>query len=98
MFSGILNNRLYIETNGILVDEQNGFRKHRACIDHIYVLSSVIRARLQENKSCFVDFKKAFDWVNRDLLKYKLLSIGITCIIPSELCTRLQWPVCRLMT
>jgi len=83
VFSGILNNRLseYIETNRILVDEQNGFRKHRTCIDHIYVLSSVIRARLQENQStfvCFVDFKKAFDWVNRDLLKYKLLSIGIT--------------------
>uniref|UniRef100_A0A3B3DMD0 Reverse transcriptase domain-containing protein n=1 Tax=Oryzias melastigma TaxID=30732 RepID=A0A3B3DMD0_ORYME len=37
VFSGILNNRLceFIEVNKILVDEQNGFRKNRACIDHI---------------------------------------------------------------
>lgn len=82
VFSSILNNRLseFIEVNNILVDEQNGFRKNRACIDHIYVLSSVVRARLHEGKStfaCFVDFKKAFDWIHRDLLEYKLMKYGI---------------------
>lgn len=82
VFSAILNNRLceFIEMNDILVDEQNGFRKNRACIDHIYVLSTVLRARLQESKStfvCFVDFQKAFAWINRDLLEYKLLNLGI---------------------
>lgn len=46
---------------------QNGFRKNRSCIDHIYVLSSVVRARLEKDKSTFafiVDFKKAFGCVN----------------------------------
>ncbi|XP_023814791.1 uncharacterized protein LOC111947977 [Oryzias latipes] len=82
VFSSILNNRLseYLETNEVLVEEQNGFRRNRACIDNIYVLSSVVRARLQESKStfvCFVDFKKAFDSIDRDLLQYKLLTYGI---------------------
>ncbi len=27
----------------IFVDEQNGFRKNRACIDHVYTLTSIIR-------------------------------------------------------
>ena len=82
LYSGVLNDRLsnYLETYGVLVDEQNGFRKNRACIDHIYTITSVVRARLQEGKNtfaCFVDFQKAFDWVNRDLLEYKLLCSGI---------------------
>lgn len=54
--------------------------KNRACIDHIYKLSSVVRARLEEGKSTFasfVDFKKAFDCINQDLLQFKLLSSGI---------------------
>ncbi|KAL7374830.1 hypothetical protein ABVT39_007749 [Epinephelus coioides] len=81
LYSGVLNKRLtdYLEFNNGLVDEQNGFRKERACIDHIFI-SSVIRARLEEGKNtfvCFVDFKKAFDWIHRDLLEYKLLCSGI---------------------
>jgi len=62
-----------LETNNILVDEQNGFR-------HIFVASSIIRNRLVESKSTFglfIDFKKAFDFVNRDLLFYQLLQSRI---------------------
>ena len=65
----------YCERSGCLVDEQNGFRAGRSCQDHIYTLSSIIRNRKSENKDtycAFVDFKKAFDWVPRDLLLYKL--------------------------
>lgn len=35
---------------------------------------------MQESKNtfaCFVDFKKAFDYINRDLLGYKLSHSGI---------------------
>ena len=44
-------------------------------------MSSVVRNRKNLGKDtflCFVDFKKAFDSVNRNLLLYKLSSIGIT--------------------
>lgn len=82
LYSGVLNKRLthYLESNKVLVDEQNGFRRNRACIDHIFVISSVVRARLEDGEDtfvCFVDFKKAFDWINRDLMNYKLLNAGV---------------------
>lgn len=79
LYTSLLNHRLskYCENNGYLVDEQNGFRADRSCQDHVYVLSSIIRNRKSEGKDtfcAFVDFKKAFDWVPRDLLLYKLSS------------------------
>ena len=82
LFSGILNDRLtkYLDSEKILVDEQNGFRKARTCLDHIYVLTSIIRNRKAQKLptfSVFVDMKKAFDWVDRDLLFYKLLQNNI---------------------
>ena len=70
----------YLEENNLLVEEQNGFRKGRSCLDHIFVLHSVITAKLKEKKSvyaCFIDFSSAYDFVNRDLLLYALRSIGI---------------------
>ena len=82
LYSSLLNNRLtdHFERSGLLVDEQNGFRKARSCVDHIYSVTTIVRARLQENKStyaCFIDFQKAFDWVNRELLEYSLITSGV---------------------
>jgi hypothetical protein len=79
-YSSIINNRLmgYFEDQNILVDEQNGFRAKRACVDHVYSLSTIIRNRLAEGKStfaAFVDMQKAFDWVDRELLLYKLYAM-----------------------
>ena len=77
MYSSLMNNRLnkYIDENNLVEDEQNGFRKDRSCVDHIFAVSSVIRNRLALKKhtfAAFVDFQKAFDWVDRDFLLYKL--------------------------
>ena len=66
-----------MERGDLLVDDQNGFREGRSCQDHVYVLSSTIRNRNTQNLSTyatFVDFEKAFDLVDRDLLFYKLAS------------------------
>ena len=50
----------YLEKYNLLVEEQNGFRKGRSCLDHIFVLHSVMMtAKLKEKKSvyaCFIDF------------------------------------------
>ena len=77
MFSSLLNLRItsHCEESGYIVDEQNGFRSGRSCQDHIYALSTVIRNRKscgQSTYCAYIDFKKAFDWVNRDLLLYKV--------------------------
>ena len=82
IFSSILNNRLvsYMESNGIFVDEQNGFRRLRSCLDHLYVLTTIIRNRKEQGLStycCFVDFEKAFDSVNYNCLWHKLLAYGV---------------------
>ena len=78
-YSALINNRLtkHCELNDLIVDEQNGFRPERSCSDHIYCLCSILKNRISDNLStycAFIDMRKAFDWVNRDLLLYKLLS------------------------
>ena len=82
VFSGIINARVvyYCEENGVFQDEQNGFRKSRSCEDPLFVLTSIIRNRLSEGRGtfcAFIDMQKAFDWVDRDLLFYKLLKYNI---------------------
>ena len=78
----MLNNRIvqFLETNSILAEEQNGFRASRSCLDHIFSLTCLIRQRLSLNLdtfACFIDLKKAFDFINRKLLLFKLLMLGI---------------------
>ena len=82
IYSSILNKRItkYAEENNIFADEQNGFRSGRSCQDHIYSLTTIIRNRRQQGKStyvAFIDMEKAFDRVDRDLLFYKLIKLGI---------------------
>ena len=45
LFSSLLNSRLmtFLEDNRIYADEQNGFRRYRSCLDHIFTLTSIIR-------------------------------------------------------
>ena len=78
MFSGVLAERIsgYLETSDKLANEQNGFRPERSCVDHIFTLCDLLRIRKAhklETFCSFVDFKKAFDLVNHNLLYYKLL-------------------------
>ena len=77
IFSAIMNERLitYLEERPVITEEQSGFRKKRSCYDHVFVLSSVLRSQILKKKStfcCFVDFAKAFDSVDRELLMYAL--------------------------
>ena len=79
LYSSVINNRLssYCDCNKLIEEEQNGFRPSRSCLDHVFVLSSVIRNRQSDNMStfaAFIDMKKAFDWVDRDFLLFKILS------------------------
>ena len=82
LYTSILNNRISraVERSEKLADEQNGFRRMRSCDDHLFSITSVIRNRKRKKLPtliAFVDFEKAFDRVNRDLLIQKLRNIGL---------------------
>ena len=75
LYTATLNKRLNIftENNDTIVNEQNGFRPGRSCLDHIFVLQNTLRIRNQLNSEtycAFIDFKKR-----------STLSIEISCYI-----------------
>ena len=81
-FTHVLNNRLvdWAESYHIYVEAQSGFRKNKGTIDNIFIIHGIINHLLNENKKLFVafiDFTKAFDYVVRDILWYKLFKYGI---------------------
>ena len=83
-FLSILNNRLVIFAveNNLLSPSQLGFVLGNRCSDAHITIYNLIKKKchLGNSKifSCFVDFKKAFDSVPRDLLLTKILGMGIT--------------------
>ena len=82
LFCSILHSRLkkWCEVHGILVDEQNGFRSGRGTLDHIYSLCSLVETRKLNRPSTyavFVDFRQAYDRINRKYLFKKLQKLGI---------------------
>ena len=82
VYSSILSVRInnYCDILNIFVEEQNGFRQNRSCIDHIFSISTIVKNYICDYKHvfcAFIDFKKAFDSINRDLLFYRLLSYNI---------------------
>ena len=82
LFTRVFNNRLtfWAESYGILIEEQGGFREKKSTIDNIFVLHSLINLVTEKGGkvyTAFVDFRKAFFYVNRDCLWSKLITSGI---------------------
>jgi hypothetical protein len=82
LFTACVNHRLteYVDKEGLLGEEQAGFRQGYAATDHIFSLTCLIELYLMTKKRlyvAFVDYQKAFDSVERYLLWIKLLSYNI---------------------
>lgn len=83
LFTSILNKRLakVYSDQEILTDAQFGFRSGLSTVDAIFALQYIISKPLSTKKKrlycCFVDFRKAFDFVDRVSLWYKLIKLGI---------------------
>ena len=82
----MLNSRAstWLDHNNIIVEGQNGFRKGRSTIDHISSLTNIIetRKKLRKPTFCaFIDFKKAYDTVNREILWVKLEKLGFSGLL-----------------
>ena len=72
-YTYVLNKRLEVWAGQRkLVEEQGGFRKGRPTVDHIFVMISMVEKALAKSKGklyvAFVDFRKAYDSVNRNIL------------------------------
>ena len=84
VFTALLNKRLkaYIDTQGGLSEAQAGFRDGYSTIDHIFSLHMLIKlytSRKGKKLYCaFVDFKKAFDLVDRSKLWRKMIEGGMS--------------------
>ncbi|MCG8048238.1 MAG: reverse transcriptase family protein [Candidatus Thiodiazotropha endolucinida] len=82
LFSRVINNRLctWAENYDVLIEAQAGFRPGMSTVDNIFVLHGVISHMLNQGKKLycsFVDFTKAFDYVVRDNLWFKLIKLGL---------------------
>ena len=79
----LIHNKLYpyLEGNKILSSNQNGFRKQHGTSDTIFKFLSHVIDNMNEKKvtiAVFIDFKKAFDTLNHQILIQKLEKLSIT--------------------
>ena len=82
LFTSVLNNRLnkYLENMNIRCQEQTGFRKQYSTNDNIFNLKCSIDLCWFRGKRlycAFLDYKKAFGYINRTYLWQKLISNNI---------------------
>ena len=82
LFTRVVNNRLseWSEKYFVLIEAQAGFRANMSTTDDIFVLHELISHILnhaQKLYCAFIDFTKAFDYVVRENLWYKLIKLGL---------------------
>jgi hypothetical protein len=82
VYTHILNRRLteWAVDEEKIIEQQAGFRAGYSTIDHIFTLYALVQKYLQKNTKlyvAFVDFKKAFDTVNRNELWAVLRKSGV---------------------
>lgn len=82
LFTRVINNRLgeWAENYSVLIEAQAGFRPRMSTVDNIFVLHGLVSHILNSGSKlycAFVDFTKAFDYIVRDNLWYKLVNLGL---------------------
>ena len=78
----MVNNRLseWSEKYFVLIEARAGFRANMSNVVDIFVLHGLISHILNHGKKlycAFIDFTKAFDYVVRENLWYKLIKLGL---------------------
>jgi hypothetical protein len=82
IYENIMYRRLskYLEDNNLLSESQHGYRRHRSTESAVLEVSNHIRKAGDSKKFSgllFVDFQKAFDMINHDVLLQQLSNLGI---------------------
>ncbi|KAJ4446159.1 hypothetical protein ANN_12852 [Periplaneta americana] len=80
MLSNILLRRLTPYVDEIIGDHQCGFRRNRSTIDQIFCIRQIMEKKWEYKGTVhqlFIDFKKAYDSVKREVLYDILIEFGI---------------------
>ena len=78
--SYILLSRLTPYAEEIIGDHQRGFRCSRSTTDHIFCICQIFWKKWEYNEAVrqlFIDFKKAYDSIRREVLYNILIEFGI---------------------
>jgi hypothetical protein len=76
IYGKIITQRFKTISEAILLEEQNGFKRGKSCIDNVFTLKQIIEKRREFNLEThmeFLDLEKTFDRVNRNQL-WKILN------------------------
>ena len=80
ILSNILLSRLIPYVKEIIGDHRCGFRRNRSTIDHIFCIRPILEKKWEYNEEVhqlFIDFKKAYDSVRKEVLYKILIEFGI---------------------
>jgi hypothetical protein len=80
MLSNILLARLIPYVNEMIGDHQCEFRRNRSTMDQIFYIRQILEKKWEYNgmvHQIFIDFKKAYDSIKREVLYNILLEFGI---------------------
>ena len=71
IYAGTLVERVRKVTEGLIDDEQGGFRQERGCVDQIFTAKQI--GEKAREKKCkmylgFMDLEKTYDRVNREAI------------------------------
>lgn len=81
VFESVLHTRIYKQVGPYLSDAQHGFRKGRSVDTNLLTLVDHVSKKMDEGCQVdvvYLDFRKAFDQVDNDVLLRKLSSIGFS--------------------
>ena len=93
ILSNILLSRLIPHAKEITRDHQCGFRRIRSTIDHIFCIRQMLEKEWEHNEEVhqlFIDFKKAYDSVRREVL-YRVQQKNLTVFKPRYFGNRVGW-------
>ena len=80
VLSNILLSRLVPYANEVIGDHQCGFRRNRSTTDHIFCIRQIPQKKWEYNEAVhqlFIDFKKAYDSIRREVLYNILIEFGV---------------------
>lgn len=101
VFESIMNDRLKFRNISLDLNDdcQFGFKNNCRTTDNIFILNSLIEKQNFKKKPlyvCFVDFTKAFDYVHRGALYYKLIKRGVNGKLLKIICSMYDNAKCRV--